>query len=104
MAMDWKRAQGVWSRKSWAVVNATASLAVREAFGASEWIRPRVVEASLFAGGRLGAVTVEGPGRNPSTTDLMAEFYAMLQEDRGLSSSVFDDGEVMARQVTDAVR
>ena len=100
MAMDRKRAQGAWSRKSWAVVNATASLAVREAFGASEWIRPRVVEASLFAGGRLGAVTVEGPGRNPSTTDLMAEFYAILQEERELSSIVFDDGEAMARQGT----
>jgi len=98
--MDRKRTQGARSRKSWAVVNATASLAVREAFGASEWIRPRVVEASLFAGGRLGVVTVEGPGRNPCTTDLMAEFYAMLQEERELSSIVFDDGEAMARQGT----
>ncbi len=100
MAMDRKRAQGAWSRKSWAVVNATASLAVREAFGASEWTRPRVVEASLFAGGRVGAVTVEGPGRNPSTTDLMAEFYAMLQEEPELSSMIFDDNEAVARQGT----
>ena len=91
MAMDRKRAQSAWSKESWAVVNATASLAVREAFGASEWIRPRVVEASLFAGGRVGAITVEGPGRNPSTTDLIAEFYAMLQEEPELSSIVFDD-------------
>ena len=100
MAMDRQGTQGAWSKKSWAVVNATASLAVREAFGASEWIRPRVVEASLFAGGRLGAVTVEGPGRNPSTTDLMVEFYAMLQEEPELSSIVFDDGKAMARQGT----
>ena len=100
MAMDRKRAQGAWSRKSWAVVNASASLAVREAFGASDWIRPRVVEASLFAGGRLGAVTVEGPGRNPSTTDLMAEFYALLQEEPELSSIVFDDNGTVARQGT----
>ena len=100
MAMDRKRAEGAWSRKSWAVVNATASLAVREAFGASEWIRPRVVEASLFAGGRVGAVTVEGPGRNPSTTDLIAEFYAMLQEEPELSSMVFDDNEAVGRQGT----
>ena len=92
--------QGAWSRKSWAVVNATASLALREAFGASEWIAPRVIEASLFAGGRLGVVTVEGPGRNPSTTDLMAEFYAMLREEPELSSIVFGDGEAMARQGT----
>ena len=100
MAMDRQRTRGAWPGKSWAVVNATASLAVREAFGASEWIRPRVVEASLFAGGRVGAVTVEGPGRNPCTTDLMAEFYAMLQEDPDLSSIVFDDNEAMARQST----
>ena len=59
-----------------------------------------MVEASLFAGGRLGVVTVEGLGRNPSTTDLMAEFYAMLQEERELSSIVFGDGEAMARQGT----
>ena len=59
-----------------------------------------MVEASLFAGGRLGAVTVEGPGRNPSTTDLMVEFYAMLQGEPELSSIVFDDGKAMARQGT----
>ena len=100
MAMDRKRAQSAWSKKSWAVVNATASLAVREAFGASEWMRPRVVEASLFAGGRVGAITVEGPGRNPSTTDLIAEFYAMLQEEPELSSIVFDDNGAVARQGT----
>lgn len=100
MAMDRKRTQSAWSKKSWAVVNATASLAVREAFGASEWIRPRVVEASLFAGGRVGAITVEGPGRNPSTTDLIVEFYAMLQEEPELSSIVFDDNGAVARQGT----
>ncbi len=98
MALDQKCAQGAWSKRSWAVVNATASLAVREALGASEWIRSRVVEASLFAGGRVGAVTVEGPGRNPSTTDLMAEFYAILREEPELSSMVFDDNEAVARQ------
>ena len=100
MAMDRKRAQGAWSKRSWVVVNATASLGVREAFGASNWMRSRVVETSLFAGGRVGIVTVEGPGRNPSTTDLMAEFYAILQEERELSSIVFHDGEAMARQGT----
>ena len=100
MAMDRKRTQSAWSKKSWAVVNATASLAVREAFGATEWIRPRVVEASLFARGRVGAVMVEGPGRNPSTTDLIAEFYAMLQEEPELSSIVFDDNGAVARQGT----
>ena len=100
MAMDRQMARGAWPGKSWAVVNATASLAVREAFGASEWICSRVVEASLFAGGRVGVITVEGPGRNPSTTDLMAELYGMLREEPDLSSIVFDDSEAMARQGT----
>lgn len=100
MAMNRERAQGAWSRNSWAVVNATASLAVREAFGACDWSRPRLVETSLFAGGRLGVVTVEGPERNPSTTDLMAEFYALLQEETELSSIVFDDSGAAARQGT----
>jgi len=98
MAKGSGKAQGAWSKKSRMVVNATASLAVREAFAASESIRPRVVETSLFAGGHLGVVTVEGPGCNPSTTDLMAEFYAMLTTEPDLSSIVFDDGGTMARQ------
>ncbi|MYA66667.1 MAG: hypothetical protein F4Y22_05290 [Gammaproteobacteria bacterium] len=98
MANGSGRAQGAWSKKSWAVVNATASLAVREAFAASESIRPCVVETSLFAGGRLGVITVEGPDRNPSTTDLMAEFYAMLAMEPELSSIVFDDDGTMARR------
>jgi len=92
--------KGAWSKSSWAVVNTTASIAVREAFGASQGIHSRVVETSLFAGGRLGVVTVEGAGRNPSTTDLMAEFYAILQAEPELSSIVFNDNEVMTRQGT----
>ena len=98
MAMEPRKVRGAWSGTSWAVVNATASMAVREAFGASEWISSRVVETSLYAGGRVGVVTVEGPGRNPSTTNLMADFYAMLQEEPDLSSIVFDSSEAMARQ------
>lgn len=100
VATDRQGVQSAWSRKSWAVVNATASLAVREAFGASEWTRPQVIETLLFAEGRLGIVTVEGPGRNPSTMDLMAEFYAILQEEPDLSSIVFDGNEAMVRQGT----
>ena len=80
----------VWSRRTWAVVNATASLAVREALGANRAIPARVVETLLFAGGRIGLITVEGPDRSPSTTDLMAEFYRILSEDQRLRSIVFD--------------
>ncbi len=89
-----------WSRKSWAVVNATASPVVREAFGASSTMPARVLETSLFAGGRVGLITVEGPDRNPSTIDLMAEFYAILREEPDLASIVFGRDESVSRQVT----
>ena len=98
MAVHRSDAQDAWSNKSWAVVNATASLAVREALGASELMPARVIEASLFSRGRVGVITVEGSSRNPSTTDLMAEFYAILQENPHLASIVFDDDDAVSRQ------
>ena len=93
-------ARRVWSKKSWAVVNTTASPAVREALGASDAIPARVVETLLFAGGSVGAITVEGPGRNPSTTDLTAEFYAILGESPDLASVVFGPDDSVSRQST----
>ena len=100
MLMSGEDARHAWSNKSWAVVNATASPVVREAFGASNAVPARVVETSLFAGGRVGLITVEGPGRNPSTTDLMAEFYAILREQPDLASIVFGRDASVSRQVT----
>ena len=98
--MSGKGAQRAWSRKSWAVLNATASLVVREALGASKAMPARVIETSLFAGGGVGTITVEGPGRNPSTTDLIAEFYAILHEHTELGSIVFDHDDSVSRQST----
>ena len=100
MLVSGKHARDAWSRKSWAVVNATASPVVREAFAASDAVPARVVETSLFAGGRVGIVTVEGPDRNPSTTDLMAEFYALVGEQPELASIVFDRDASVSRQET----
>ena len=99
MAVHRTDAWGAWSSKSWAVVNATASLAVREALGASELISERVIETSLFTGGRVGVITVEGSNRNPSTTDLMAEFFAILRENPHLASIVFDEDDAVSRQI-----
>ena len=93
-------ARRAWSKRSWAVVNATASLGVREALAGSERMTARVIETSLFAGGIVGAITVEGPGRNPNTADLMAEFYALLREDPELASIIFTNDDSVARQVT----
>ena len=100
MLMPEKDARSAWSRKSWVVLNATASPMVREAFGASDGMPARVVETSLFAGGTVGAITVEGPDRNPGTTDLMAEFYAILHEHPDLGSIVFDHDASVSRQST----
>ena len=94
-----KDARQAWAKNSWGVVNTTASLVVREALAVSNLLETRVIETSLFAGGRVGLITVEGPDRNPSTTDLMAECYALLREDKTLATVVFErDG--MSRQQT----
>ncbi|MFV3517381.1 hypothetical protein ACNJD8_22480, partial [Mycobacterium tuberculosis] len=62
------------------VVNATASLAVREAL--STGIRPddraRYIEAALFGRGRMAYLLVGGASHNPNHNDLMAEMYATL--------------------------
>lgn len=93
-----RRTQRAWSKRSWAVINATASVAVREALASSELLPTRVIETSLFAGGRIGAITIEGPDRNPSTNDLMAEFYATLPRDAGLSEVLLDGNDAIAFQ------
>ena len=100
MLVSGEHARDAWSKRSWAVVNATASPIVREAFGASDALPARVIETSLFAGGRAGIITVEGPDRNPSTTDLMTEFYAILGEQPDLASIVFDRDPSVSRQET----
>ena len=100
MLISGEDAQRAWSRKSWVVLNATASPVVREALGASDAMPVRVVETSLFAGGMVGAITVEGPDRNPITTDLMADFYAILKEQPDLASIVFGRDASVSRQVT----
>ena len=84
-------AHGAWSKPSWAVVNATASVAVREAFAGTKRLFTRVIETSLFAGGRIGLITIEGPDRDPNTNDLMAEFYALLPQDDELSDALDDN-------------
>ena len=91
-------ARRIWSKRSWAVVNSTASLVVREALASTGLMPIRVIETSLFAGGNVGIITVEGPNRNPNTADLMAEFYAILGKDSNLARTVIDSNDTMTRQ------
>lgn len=93
-----ERVRRAWSKRSWAVVNATASLAVRETLASSDLLPARVIETSLFAGGAVGIITTEGPGRNPNTGDLMAESYALLPEDAAAANAVFENNDSMSRQ------
>ena len=88
----------VCSKDSWAIVNATASLAVRQALASTELLTTRVIETSLFAGGIVGMITTEGPGRNPNTADLIAEYYGLVREDPDLAHIVFGSDDVMSRQ------
>ncbi|MYB56408.1 MAG: hypothetical protein F4X51_08465 [Gemmatimonadetes bacterium] len=88
----------VCSKDSWAIVNATASLVVRQAFALTESLTTRVIETSLFAGGIVGMITTEGPDRNPNTADLIAECYGILREDPDLAHIVFRSDDAMSRQ------
>lgn len=73
---DPDKSRKIFRDAPWVVVNSTASLVVREAFSRSgNRDLPRVIETSLFAGGRAGLLTVEGSERNPNTGDLIAEAY-----------------------------
>ena len=95
-----KKAGKICSKKTWALVNATASSVVREHLGTCKSMHARVIETSLFSGGKVGIVTIEGPERNPSTTDLTAEFYALVKDQPELIPLIFDNSASISRQST----
>lgn len=84
------RARALFSKRTWATVNATASLAVREAFAAADphLVRARTIETGLFGRGMIGYIAIEGAERNPNCLDLMAEFYRMTGGDSDVASAV----------------
>ncbi|MEW5704387.1 MAG: Mov34/MPN/PAD-1 family protein [Pseudomonadota bacterium] len=98
---DADRAKCLLPKKSWAIINSTASLAVREALASVPpgITIPRVIETSLFADGRIGLLSVEGPARNPNTGDLITESYALMREDATLRDLVFAGDDALRRQV-----
>lgn len=62
------------------VVNTTGSHAVRDHLGSLGRSLPgRVAEGAVADDGRLGLLTLEGPERNPDTTDLAAAAYEALR-------------------------
>lgn len=87
-------------KRPWVVVNATASLTVQEALAAADALPAgRVIEVSLFAGGRVGVVAVEGPDRNPNVADLIAEFYRSMADDRSLRDVLSGRDDTSRQQV-----
>jgi hypothetical protein len=80
----------LFPRSSWAVVNCTASLAVREALASSKNFPSRVIECSLFSSGRIGIILMEGPQRNPDCGDLISAFYQLALDDSNLRHLLFE--------------
>jgi hypothetical protein len=97
---DKQKARKALPKRAWAIVNATASLTVREALGSvPDGIEiPRIIEGLLFAAGQLGIVTVEGPHRNPDSLDLMAETYTLAREQDALRALMFAEGAGLTLQ------
>ncbi|WP_395612217.1 ThiF family adenylyltransferase [Allosphingosinicella sp.] len=65
-----------------AVINATASLSVREALVGSTKARDpaRQFEVGLFGRGRVAYLLADGKQHNPTHADLMAELYATVDD------------------------
>jgi hypothetical protein len=89
---DPKLLKEFFPRNTWAIINTTASLTVRETLAAIEPNRlsSRIIETSLFASGAIGLLTVEGPERNPNSVDLIVETYAAIRENVQLRQAVFE--------------
>jgi hypothetical protein len=93
------RARQAWPPKTWAVVNATASLNVREALAAAgERLEARVIECSLFARGQIALMTIEGPERNPDTGDVITAAYRLVMDDAAVGRLVFGEGADTRRE------
>ena len=86
-----KTVRKMWPKHSWAVVNTTASLSVRETLCGTptSTLSIPVIETELFSDGQIGLIATEGSGRNPNIGDLHAEFYTLSMADDGLRSQVF---------------
>jgi len=83
------------------ILHTTASLAAREALSlaSNAHLSARVVEAALYSDGALGLAAAEGPDRTPGLGDLIAEFYALCQQDERLRPLVFpNDSDNLERQ------
>lgn len=102
LTRDTDQARRVFPRGAAMLVNATASLSVREALASApeRVMVPRVIETSLYAGGSVGLLTVEGANRNPNTGDLIARAYELMREDPTLAEKVYGGNGSLRRLTT----
>ena len=85
-------------KKSWAIVNSTASLVVREALAASDNPQiPRVIETTLFGQANFGLLAVEGPKRNPNCGELITEAYDVFRTDKDVRKGIFETADNLRR-------
>jgi integrative and conjugative element protein (TIGR02256 family) len=99
-ATDEALTKKLFPKKIWGIINATASLTVREAIASIpvSQLNSRTIETSLFGGGAVGIMSVEGNNRNPNSLDLIAEAYEFMRQDEFLSQTVFEDSDIIQFQ------
>ena len=100
LGLDKRRTHKILPKKTWLVVNSTASLAVRNTLAMlrTDTMGTRVLETSLFADGTVGLMTIEGPDRNPNSSDLILDTYEIIRSDDTLHESFFAKNGDLVRQ------
>lgn len=99
---DKERTKQLLPSTHWAIVNSTASLAVRGALSTlpTDAGVPRIIETSLYAEGRIALLSVEGKQRNPDTGDLATVAHRMmLDENQVYRSLVVSGHETLQRHI-----
>lgn len=89
---DADRRSAAIPNKTWAVINTTGSLAVRDALmNAASKMDARVIEGGLHGNGAAAMLAVEGADHNPSIGDLVGVAYERARKDSRLKNALFPD-------------
>lgn len=94
---DGSERSGLFTPRAGAMINTTASLAVREALigGTRARDKQRQFEAALFGRGRGAYLLADGAKHNPNVCDLMAELSVVSERTRA-AELLFDPAEGLA--------
>lgn len=79
------------------IVNTTASLVVRESLSRTDWPIGRTIDAELYDVGRIGVLRVEGPNRNPNSSELIGAFMALGRTTSHVGDHLFRPSEPLSR-------